>query len=222
MRQAGLVALFVLQGALAAPEDVLRLYLARHGQTDWNAAGRMQGGADIPLNETGLGQARRLAEVLAGIPLDAIYSSALQRSRQTAEALRGRAPITALADLNEQSVGGFEGVTREGKDEARRKEFDRRRMDPNDTLDGGESTVQHRARVKAALLAIQSAHPRGNVLVVGHGGTNVKILEILLGLLPEAAAAIRQENDEVYLVQIVPGRSPTVWKMIPPDRLNEL
>jgi len=222
LRHAALIAFFVIQGARAAPDDVLRLYLARHGQTDWNAAGRMQGGSDIPLNETGQAQARRLADVLGGIPLDAVYSSGLQRSRQTAEALRGRAPLTPLPGLNEQSVGAFEGVTRETRDEARWKEFQRRRQDPSDTLDGGESVLQHRARVKAALQTIQAAHPRGNILIVGHGGTNVKILEILLSLDPQAASAIHQENDEVYLLEIVPGRSPTLWKLIPPDKLNEL
>jgi broad specificity phosphatase PhoE len=214
--------LVLLQAARAAPEDVLRIYLARHGQTEWNAAGRMQGSADIPLNERGRAQARELADRLAGIPLDAIYSSTLQRSAQTAEALRGRAPIQALAGLNEQSVGAFTGMTQDERDRARREAFERRSHDPDDTLDGGESARQHFARVDAAVKDIRARHPTGSVLIVGHGGTNVHVLRSLLGLTAEQADAVQQANDEVYLIELRPARPATLWKLIPPDRLKEL
>ena len=222
LRQAFLVALLSLQAARGAPDDVLRIYLARHGQTEWNAAGRMQGSADIPLNEKGRAQARELAARLASVPLDAIYSSTLQRSRQTADAFKGRAPIHVLAGLDEQSVGAFVGVTRDERDRARRESFDRRQKDPDDTLDGGESANQHLARVKAALQAVRDAHPRGSVLVVGHGGTNEKILQTLLGLDHQEASAIDQANDEVYVLEVYPSGRPTVWKLIAPDHLGEL
>jgi len=62
----------------------LRVYLARHGQTDWNAAHRMQGQTDIELNATGRQQAELLRERVADIPLDHVYSSTLRRSRETA------------------------------------------------------------------------------------------------------------------------------------------
>jgi len=118
-----LAALALLQGRPAAPDDTLRIYVARHGQTEWNAVGRMQGSADIPLNENGRRQARQLADRLAGVPFDAIYSSTLQRSAQTAEAFRGRAPIQALAGLNEgvDCVEGLRQVQR----------VDRQRADTN-------------------------------------------------------------------------------------------
>ena len=197
LRHAALVAFFLFfRGALAAPEDVLRIYVARHGQTDSNVEHRLQGATDVPLNETGRRQARELASRLAGVTLDAIYSSTLQRSRQTAEALKGRAPLEALAGLNEQSLGAFEGLYLDGREPRREAEFERRRADPDDRLDGGESANQHFARVKAAVQTIRDRHPRGSVLIVAHGGTNVK---------------------EVY-----PSRPPTLWKLIPPDRLKEL
>jgi 2,3-bisphosphoglycerate-dependent phosphoglycerate mutase len=225
LKQVFLVALVALQaarGTPAAPDDVLRIYLARHGQTEWNAAGRMQGSADIPLNEKGRAQARELAARLASVPFDAIYSSTLQRSRQTADAFKGRAPIQALAGLDEQSVGAFTGLTQDERDRARREAFDRRQEDPDDTLDGGESANQHLARVRTALQAIRDAHPRGNVLVVAHGGTNEKILQVLLGLDHQEASAIDQANDEVYLLEVYSSGRPTVWKLVPPDRLKEL
>ena len=222
MRQAWLAGLVLLQAARAAPADVLSIYLARHGQTEWNAAGRMQGSADIPLNDTGRRQARVLADRLAGIPFDAIYSSTLQRSAQTAEAFRGRAPIHALAGLNEQSVGAFTGLTQDERDQARREAFERRHKDPDDTLDGGESAKQHFARVDAAVKDIRARHPAGNVLIVGHGGTNVHVLRSLMGLTAEQADAVEQANDEVYLVELRPGHPPVLWKLIPPDHLKEL
>lgn len=222
MRHAWLAALVILQGAWAAPDDALRIYVARHGQTDWNKAGRLQGQTDVPLNETGRAQARELAARMAGVPLDAIYTSALQRTRQTAEALQGAAPAVALPGLNEQALGAFEGVSREERDQKRREEFDRREENPDDTLDGGESSNQHFARVKAALQTIREKHPRGNVLIVAHGGTNVMILRLLLGLDRDQSSLIEQANDEIYMVEVRPSQRPVLWKLIPPDRLKEL
>ena len=222
MRHAALVAFLFFPGALAAPEDVLRIYVARHGQTDANVAHRLQGTTDVPLNETGRRQAAELAARLAGVPLDTIYSSALSRSRQTAEALKGRAPLEALAWLNEQSLGAFEGLYRDGREPQREAEFERRRADPDDRLDGGESANQHFARVKAAVQTIRDRHPRGSVLIVGHGGTNVKVLRALLDLTAEQASAIEQANDELYMVEVHASRPPTLWKLIAPDHLKEL
>src|SRR5439155_3924437 len=222
LRHAALVAFFLFfRGALAAPEDVLRIYVARHGQTDSNVEHRLQGATDVPLNETGRRQARELASRLAGVTLDAIYSSTLQRSRQTAEALKGRAPLEALAGLNEQSLGAFEGLYLDGREPRREGEFGRRRADPDDRLDGGESANQHFARVKAAVQTIRDRHPRGSVLIVAHGGTNVKVVRALLDLTAEQASTIQQANDELYMVEVYTSRPPTLWKLIPPDRLKE-
>ena len=222
MRHAWLAEFALLQGAWAAPDDVLRIYVARHGQTDWNVARRLQGGTDVPLNETGRRQAHALADRLAGVRLDGIYSSALQRSRQTAEAFKGRAPVEALPGLNEQSLGAFEGLYRDGRDPKREAEYERRSLDPEDRLDGGESAAQHFARVQAAVQAIRSRHPAGAVLIVGHSGTNAMVVCALLGLTAAQASDIDQANDELYVVELRPSQRPVLWKLIPPDRLKEL
>jgi broad specificity phosphatase PhoE len=216
------LALALVQDSLAAPADVLRIYVARHGQTDWNVARRLQGATDVPLNETGRRQAEALADRLAGVRLDRIYSSALQRSRQTAEAFKGRAPVEALAGLNEQSLGAFEGLYRDGRDPQREAEYERRSLDPEDRLDGGESAEQHFARVQAAVQAIRSRHAGGDVLIVGHSGTNAMVVSALLGLTAAQASSIDQANDELYMVEIRSGQRPALWKLVPADRLKEL
>jgi probable phosphoglycerate mutase len=193
----------------ARSAGVLRLYLARHGQTDWNLEGRLQGSSDVPLNRTGQQQAALLAERLSGIDLDAVYSSELQRSRETAHVVHGLAPVTALAGLNERRLGVFEG-------QLTSPEYVRRSRDLNDTLGGGESLSQLFTRVKATLADILSRHRSGAILIVGHLGTNQMLVGALFGLSPEQAVSFQQANDELYLCELVSGRAARFWKLVMP------
>jgi broad specificity phosphatase PhoE len=209
--------------ATVAPSTtVLRIYLARHGQTDWNAQRRLQGHTDTHLDSTGRAQAHALAAQLAGIRFDHVYCSTLSRSRETAEILHGSAPIDSLPGLMEIGLGKFEGLYLGGPDTATIAEYRRRTADPEDTLDGGESENQHLARVAKALDLIRAKHPGGNVLIVGHGGTNKLVLRSLLSLTREQTADINQNNDELYLIEFVHGAPPRLWKLIPKDKLKEL
>lgn len=204
-------------------EPVLRIYLARHGQTDWNAARRLQGWTDIELNETGRAQARDLAARLDGVPIDTVFCSGLKRSRETAEIVsRGRFPIESLPALNEQRLGKFEGAYIDGRDPGILAEYQRRSADPDDSLDTGESLTVHHARVRAAVNEILRRHRKGTLLIVGHGGTNSAILAALFGLDPKQASEIKQSNDELYLIELAPAHPPRLWKRIPPDHLGEL
>lgn len=199
----------------------LRIYLARHGQTDWNATRRLQGQTDTELNATGQQQAVLLRERLQGVPLDAIYTSALRRSRDTASVVSEGKPIRSLAALNERHVGRFEGVTL-GQDAATDEEWSRRSKLESDTLDGGESTTQMHARVCSAVEQIRSEHSGGSLLVVAHGGTNQMILRCLLNLSFERTSVIEQSNDELYLLELKKGLETKVWKLIPGSKLGEL
>jgi 2,3-bisphosphoglycerate-dependent phosphoglycerate mutase len=210
--------------AATAPKTtaVLRIYLARHGQTDWNAQRRLQGHTDTHLDSTGRAQAKGLAAQLTGIRFDHVYCSTLSRSRETAEILHGSAPIDSLPGLMEIGLGKFEGLYLGGPDTATIAEYRRRTADPEDTLDGGESETQHLARVRKTLDMIRAKHPSGNVLIVGHGGTNKLVLRALLDLTREQTADINQNNDELYLIEFVPGAPTKLWKLIPKERLKEL
>lgn len=202
------------------PARTLTIYLARHGQTDWNVAGRSQGGTDTPLNATGRQQAAMLKERLAGVRLDAVYSSTLSRSRETAEIVRGETPLSSLAGLSERSFGRFEG--RLSSDPVTGPEFLKRRWDPDDTLDGGESLNGFSARVQSAVDAIRTQHPSGAILVVGHGGTNQMILRSLLGLDFAQVRTISQDNDELYAIELQAGTGPRLWKLITARNLGDL
>jgi probable phosphoglycerate mutase len=228
MKRILVVMMFIpVLGCRQQPEEppspqTLRIYLARHGQTDWNAERRLQGNTDIELNETGRRQAAELAARLDGIALDAIYSSRLRRSRDTALVVAGDRGVESLAELNEQQLGEFEGVYLDGRDPQAVTEFERRSADPNDTMGGGESIEQHLARVESALEQIHGRHPSGQILIVGHGGTNAQILRALLDLSFEETGEISQANSELYLIELSPDRDPRLWKLIPAENLIEL
>jgi broad specificity phosphatase PhoE len=197
---------------LVPPNDsVLRLYLARHGETDWNRDRRLQGRADIGLNDTGRQQAAALAERLAGVRFDAVYASELRRSRDTAAIVHGAAPLVALAGLNERRLGVFEG-------QISSPEYERRRQDPDDALDGGESLSQFFGRIHTTLESLLRRHRSGAILIVGHGGTNQMIVRALFGLSPEKAAAFNQANDELYLCEITSGTARRFWRLTDPAR----
>lgn len=207
---------------LAPATGTLRIYLARHGQTDWNAERRLQGSADTHLNATGREQAVTLAARIKGLALDRVYCSRLSRSRETAEIAHGAVPIDSLAGLNEQSVGGFQGLKLGASDSALTAEWQRRSQDPDDSLDGGESLNQHYERVRATVETIRKRHFSGNILIVGHGNTNKMVLRALLGLTMEQALGIQQANDELYLIEIDAGVPPRLFKLITETTLKEL
>ena len=102
------------------------IFLARHGESDWNAEHRWQGHADRPLTERGLEQARELAARLADVELDAVYSSDLRRAWETAEAVASSQGIEVARqpELREVDVGSWSGCTRDGRSEAGLSESD--------------------------------------------------------------------------------------------------
>jgi broad specificity phosphatase PhoE len=196
----------------------LRLYIARHGETDWNVQHKLQGMTDIPLNENGRRQAAALAESLKGVRLDAIYSSTLSRSRVTAETVAASMSmkVQSLDGLRERNYGHFQG----GSDAD--PEYVKRQNVWDDRLDDGESLNQLLARARDSLARIRREHPAGNVLIVAHRITNQMILRALLDLTPDQTLKIVQDNDEVYLIELDPGARPQLWKLIREKNLGDL
>lgn len=212
-----LSALFVQ--ASAQEPATLRVFLARHGQTDGNLNRRAQGWTDTPLNETGRQQAALLAERLAGVRLDAIFSSTLSRSRQTAEAVAADRTIavTSLPGLREVGLGRFEDLALDDPLLKQRPRGEER--GPDD----GESPGHVAARVNAAIADIRKAHPSGTILIVGHAGANGYVLRALLQMTAQQMGQVGvQDNDELYLIELPQGLKPRVFKLIPEGKFNEL
>ena len=203
----------------AQSNAVLRIYLARHGQTDWNAEGRTQGSIDTKLNAKGREQAAELRTRLADVHLDAVYSSTLSRSRETAEIARGSTPLTALPSLAERQFGKFQG--RLTSDPVTGPEYRKRQWVPDDALDGGESLNIFTERVKGAIDTVRKQHPSGTVLVVGHSNTNQIVLKILMGLSIDEARSFGQDNEELYMIELSTA-APRIWKFITKANLKDL
>ena len=146
------------------------LLLVRHGETDWNADGRLQGHTDRPLSDYGRRQARKLAAELCGEEIEAIYSSDLARARETAEIVGEQLglPIELDPELREKDWGNWEGLTAVERD---RVEF------------AGESTEAHQQRMLRALRRIAERHSGdGRVLVVTHGGSVRRVQAAAMGM----------------------------------------
>ncbi|HWW47970.1 MAG TPA: histidine phosphatase family protein [Xanthobacteraceae bacterium] len=186
-----------------------RIYYVRHGETDWNAAGRFQGGRDIPLNEVGRTQARQAGAILKDllardggdgddIPF---VASPLGRAMETMELVRGELGLPregyALDDrLREIGYGEWEGFTTAQMQAAHPDIFARRLHDKwNVAPPGGETYAALGERVRQWLATVER-----DTVVVAHGGT-LRGLMVVLDIEPSTKAAdIYIEQGVVYVL----------------------
>jgi broad specificity phosphatase PhoE len=181
--------------------------IVRHGQTDWNLARRYQGQTDIPLNEEGIRQARKLAERLAGETFDIICSSDLRRALQTAiEVLKGRS-IELVIDvrLREICFGEWEGQRFDDMFSRYPERFSLSRADPTIIMaPGGESVAQVAARTSAFAEDIYSQYPYGKVLVVTHGMALATLVCMSSGAPLTSVHNMIPENAEPIQIRWMP------------------
>ena len=165
----------------------MRLLLIRHGQTNWNVLGKIQGQTDIELNEIGIKQAEATREKLADEKIDVIISSPQKRARKTAEIIaKGKEiPIIIEEGIAERYFGEFEGKTRQ--------EFDFDEIwnyKLNKQYKDAESIGELFARVEGFLEKIKIEYKNQTVLLVTHGGVAVPIRATLEGI-PEGMEILR-------------------------------
>lgn len=149
------------------------VYLARHGETDWNTQQRFQGQTDIGLNARGLEQATRLGRRMARVPIDAIYSSDLMRAVATAKPSADAHGEQVRPDvrLRERHFGMFEGHTYSDIQRRFPEQYLRwQQRDSDFALEGGESLKQVLARIRAGLDDLAAMHRGDSILIVTHGG----------------------------------------------------
>lgn len=198
------------------------ILLARHGQSDWNDAGRWQGHADRPLTELGRRQARELADRLAPFELGAIYSSDLRRAHDTARAVAERQglEVATVPELREVDVGSWEGLTR-AEAQARYPDDFRRWQAGSAGWRDGETYLEMSERALTALHEIARRHEEGRVLVVAHGGPIRAIHAEALGLDVETSRRLRAVEPNARLSAVCVGGGK-VSELCPADRIDEL
>jgi 2,3-bisphosphoglycerate-dependent phosphoglycerate mutase len=154
---------------------ITRFCLVRHGETDWNAARRLQGHTDIDLNARGLAQAKQMAQALKKINLqfDVLYTSDLLRAAKTAQAIEALFNTSANSNvaLRERHLGALQGLTT-NEASTREPELWKSHLSRNieENLRDGESIQQFSDRIKTALEKIRADHLGKTILLVSHGG----------------------------------------------------
>lgn len=172
-----------------------RLILVRHGETDWNREGRLQGGQDIPLNALGREQAAEAAGRLRALEPDFarldFIASPMQRARETMDILRRELVLPAGAygideRLRELTFGSWEGFTWQDVQKAEREQAQLRKRDKWGFVPpGGESYRMLAERVRPVLAGLER-----ETVIVSHGGVARAVLALVGAVSPQKAALI--------------------------------
>lgn len=183
------------------------VFFVRHGQTEWNAIDRFQGRWNSDLNEVGRAQAHANGRLLAGFEIEAIFSSPLDRTRQTTEIIREYVPAPVVFDerIVEWDCGDWSGQLRREIEERWADELAALLANPfhyRGPNCENYPDMFERARPFVEELIEQPASP---VAVVSHGMIGKVMMAILLGLSEEETLAIYQPNDAVIRVVLGSG-----------------
>jgi broad specificity phosphatase PhoE len=199
------------------------LYLDRHGETEWNRAGRLQGSRDLPLNEAGRRQVAALAELFRSRSISAAFSSPLRRARETAELiLAGRGvPLQILPDLAEMRCGAWEGLDAAQREHRYPQVVKEWSQDPwRAAIPGAEPLEEVYLRARRVLGAILQEHVGQSVILSGHGFLNRVILISLLGRPRDAFWELKQPNASCHVLRwdgAIPHRDLASSTFPPPD-----
>ncbi|MEM9951204.1 MAG: histidine phosphatase family protein [Chloroflexota bacterium] len=150
-----------------------RVYIVRHGETDYNVQHRWQGQLDVPLNKVGKQQAKSLATYFALQPLDAIYASDLKRTMDTVRPLAKKRQLTIVPDkrLREIHLGMFQGLKRNEIHDAYPREAMRWDNDDTFVVPHGESRSQVQDRMLTIWQEVIQQIDKQHVMLVSHGGS---------------------------------------------------
>ncbi|WP_158302103.1 histidine phosphatase family protein [Paenibacillus mesophilus] len=162
----------------------MKLFVVRHGQTEWNYENRVCGVSDVQLTDKGEEQANELSKIIKGKQIDFILTSPLSRAIKTAEILSRDTSKNLVVDnrLIERDYGAFEGANRDNTN------FLEAKRHFSSKLSGGESILQVAQRVFNVLDEIKEKYKNHNVLIVTHGG----VCRIINAYFTE------QTNEEFY------------------------
>ena len=177
-----------------------QICVVRHGETDWNAAGVLQGWIDVPINGTGRAQARALAGDFASCGFARVYCSPLARAQETAAIIAAELALAlpqVHEGLKERNFGSVQGVPKaeiaEKRPEVHRHIVER---NPAGHFADGETMLDFHARVLAAVAEIGAAHAGQCVLIVTHGWVMDVVTRHVEGHPASAILPIKRKNGE--------------------------
>jgi probable phosphoglycerate mutase len=193
--------------------DITRVILIRHGETNWNLEGRMQGHRDSPLTDLGLAQARAVAACLATENIDALYSSDLQRAFLTARQIAEKTGHEIRVDprLRERHLGIFQGLTREEMEARYPVECAAyRNGGPDYQVSGGQSARQHFQLSVSCLTELAGQHSGELLVIVTHGGVVASLLRHALGIPLETPRRFALYNGALNRFSVERGH----WRLL--------
>lgn len=191
-----------------------RLTLVRHGQTEWNATGKWQGHAAVPLDDVGHMQAQALAQYLTTWNIHRMYCSDLSRCIQTARYIKEALELDFMIDnrLREIDVGEWQGLTEQEVRAWDAERFAQVMANPfNVRRPGGESFNDHSARVSPAIIEYVKNHQGEHLLVVTHGGT---IHAVVRGVLRMEVPADKRQIPNTSLTDIIFDADKNEWRLV--------
>ncbi len=180
-----------------------RVYLVRHGETEWNANSKVQGTLDTELNEIGLQQAALVAKKLAGENISAVYSSSLKRAKITAEKIAEACnlEVNELHDFREICLGPWQGLTIQEINEKYADHFKVYREHPSDfNMPGAETFLQVTERFCNAMNQIVAANPNKNIVIVSHGAAIKAAMITTLGMELKHYNKFRIDNASLSIL----------------------
>lgn len=190
------------------------LYLTRHGETEYNAKGLEMGQLDIPLSAHGRKQAEALSSRLETIPLDAVYSSPLKRSHETAKTIASHHEIRVKSklELRERSYGDIEGEKIATIREHLREEATNwsEWKPPN-----GETRAEAVSRARPVVESLCEQHPDGRIVVVSHSGINKGLIT---SIIADDARYGHRIAQDLTCVNEISYRSDGQWRV---ETLND-
>lgn len=180
-----------------------KIFLIRHGETEWNKTARLQGNSDIKLAEEGIRQAQLLAKNVSFSEVAAVYSSDLIRAVNTAKILADRVnlPVIEKPGLREANFGDWEGKYINALVEEFPDDFGKFFINPDNAKPpGGETFLECQARVMNALDEIVADHENQNIIVVSHGAAIRLIICAALEIRIRKMWSISQFNTAVNIL----------------------
>lgn len=187
-----------------------RLYLVRHGETEWNVTGRFQGHSDIPLSTEGKNQAEKLSHLIKRSKVNSIYASDLSRAVETAEIIINKYPsklnINITPDLREINFGLWEGLTIDEIKAKYHSELMEWWDNPSKVaVPGGELLSDVVCRVINSVQHIANMHPDENVLIVSHGGVIRSIICTVMGMDINRYWQLHLDNCSLSIIHLPEG-----------------